>query len=279
MDPIQLSPGARVHLHACGEEGIFVNAYLVETDSGVVAVDATLTVSTGRALRARLEALGKPLLGVLVTHPHPDHVAGLAELVSDDALPIFATDPVVALMRRLEAPKRAQWGPVFKDEWVPRWRYPNRIVADGEVVTLGGVAFRVHDLGRGGDSDANAMWVAAEAAFVGDLVFDGVHAYLADGGVLAWLANLERVARMGLARLFPGHGPPGAPAELIPRQRDYLLAYAAHVKELAGGRGALDDAGRAELARRMDAHRPGAGLAFLVGMSADAVAAELARGG
>src|SRR5262245_5333290 len=157
-----------VHVHACGEDGIFVNAYLVETGAGVIAVDATLTVSTGRAFRARVDALGKPLLGVLVTHPHPDHVAGLAELVTDDETPIFATEPVVALMRRLEAPKRAQWGPVYGAEWVPKWRYPNRIVADGAVVDLGGIAFRVHDVGRGGDSDANAIWIAGgDAGFVG----------------------------------------------------------------------------------------------------------------
>lgn len=56
-----------------GEIGLFVNSYLVEGVDGVVAVDAPLLLSDGRAFRARLEALGKPLLGVLVTHPHPDH--------------------------------------------------------------------------------------------------------------------------------------------------------------------------------------------------------------
>src|SRR5215813_12689568 len=91
MEPVQLWTGVRVHAHACGEDGIFVNAYLVETDAGVIAVDATLTVWTGRAFRARVDALGKPLLGALVTHPHPDHVAGLAELITDGDTPIFAT--------------------------------------------------------------------------------------------------------------------------------------------------------------------------------------------
>ena len=51
-------------------KGALVNAYLVETSDGIVAVDGTLTVTDGRALRARLEALGKPLLAVLVTHAH-----------------------------------------------------------------------------------------------------------------------------------------------------------------------------------------------------------------
>src|SRR5262245_416661 len=62
-----------VHTYRSGETGLFVNSYLVEGADGVVAVDAPLLLSDGRAFRARFEALGKPLLGVLVMHPHPDH--------------------------------------------------------------------------------------------------------------------------------------------------------------------------------------------------------------
>ena len=70
-------------------------------------------MSTSRGLRARVDAIGNLLLGVDVTHPHPDHVAGLAELVPSDEVPSFATAAVADLMRRLEAPKREQWGPVY----------------------------------------------------------------------------------------------------------------------------------------------------------------------
>jgi glyoxylase-like metal-dependent hydrolase (beta-lactamase superfamily II) len=54
--------------------GAFVNAYLVETDNGVVAVDSLLTVTESRAMRAALERLGKPLLAVLPTHSRPDPI-------------------------------------------------------------------------------------------------------------------------------------------------------------------------------------------------------------
>ena len=59
-----------IHRHTTGQ-GALVNAYLVETSDGIVAVDGTLTVTDGRALRTRRESLGKPLLAVLVTHAHP----------------------------------------------------------------------------------------------------------------------------------------------------------------------------------------------------------------
>jgi Zn-dependent hydrolases, including glyoxylases len=50
-----------------------VNAYLIESATDVVAVDATLGMSDGRRLRERIEQTGKPLAGVVITHAHPDH--------------------------------------------------------------------------------------------------------------------------------------------------------------------------------------------------------------
>ena len=49
------------------------------------------TVPGGRALRERADALGKPLLGVVVTHAHPDHYGGLVELRRGLDVPVFAT--------------------------------------------------------------------------------------------------------------------------------------------------------------------------------------------
>src|SRR5215207_3682224 len=81
-------PGIRVHRHSTGPEGALVNAYLIETDGGIVAVDGSLTVSDGRALRDRVISLGKPLLAVLVTHAHPDHYGGVVELVGTEDVPV-----------------------------------------------------------------------------------------------------------------------------------------------------------------------------------------------
>jgi len=272
-----------VHAHASGEGGIFVNAFLVETKEGVVAVDSTLTESESRAFRGQAKALRKPLLAVLVTHPHPDHVAGLTNLVGSDRTPIVATRPVVELMRSLEEPKRKQWTPVYGSEWVQRWTYPNLVVASGERLTFDGVRYSVLDLGAGGDSAANSAWFIESprrTAFLGDMVFAGTHSYVADGHVLAWLANLERLERLcrEMELVFPGHGAPDAPARLIGRQREYLLRFVSEVKELSAGAPRLSEDTKRELEARMTSFAPGAGLTFLISLSADAVARELNPG-
>jgi glyoxylase-like metal-dependent hydrolase (beta-lactamase superfamily II) len=280
MQQAELAKDVTIHTHACGEGGIFVNAYFVETPNGVVAIDSTLSESESKGFRKELEAIGKPLLAVLVTHPHPDHVAGITNLVGRDATKIFATQAVLDLMRKLEEPKRKQWTPVFGAEWVQRWTYPNTVVTSGDKLTFDGVTYSVLDIGAGGDSEANSVWFIESpkpTAFLSDLTFNGTHSYVADGHLLAWLANLALIERLcaKMEIVFPGHGAADAPRKLIAAQRDYLLTLASHVKELAGGATQISDEKKKELERRMVEYLPNAGLTFLIGMNADPIAREL----
>jgi len=283
MNRYPLGESTVVHTHPCGEGGIFVNAYLVETRDGIVAIDSTLTESESKALRQELEALGKPLLAVLITHPHPDHVAGITNLLAKDNAKVVATQPVLDLMRKLEEPKRKQWTPVFGSEWVQKWTYPNTVIKSGDKLSLGGVTFSVLDVGPGGDSEANSVWFIEspkKTAFLSDLIFNGTHSYVADGYLLAWLANLSVLERLceGMDMVFPGHGAPAAPQQLIANQREYLLTLSSHVKELAQGRKALRDEEKKEIEKRMIARYPNAGLSFLITMNVDPIARELAQG-
>ena len=269
-----------IHTYTSGELGLFVNAYLIETPNGVVAVDGTLTRSDSQAFRNLFEAIRKPLLAVLVTHAHPDHVAGITELIQGQDVPIVASAAIKQLMERTEQAKHAQWGPVYQGEWIRTWTYPNHLVEDREAITFDGVTYRVYDLGPGGDCDANALWVVetgSKAAFVGDLIFNGMHSYVADDHILGWLANLERARTFlqGVETIYIGHGKPGS-LDLLDKQRDYLLAYCAAVKELAQGEAELTEAGKQTLVTRMQQHAPEASLTFMIALGADAVAAELA---
>src|SRR6516162_5468039 len=132
-----------IHRFQATGVGTPVNAYIVEGRSGSVVVDSTLTVSDGRALRARVDELAKPLLGVVVTHAHPDHYGGLVELVRDLDVPVFATSGVAEVIRRDDPVKETILRPMFGDEWPAERAFTNQTVADGEMVTLDGIRLRV----------------------------------------------------------------------------------------------------------------------------------------
>jgi glyoxylase-like metal-dependent hydrolase (beta-lactamase superfamily II) len=272
-----------IYTYTAGANGLFVNSYLVETDDGVVAIDATLLVSDARAFRARLDALHKPLLAVLVTHGHPDHFNGVVELVRGQGdVPIYATPEGKAVIDEVAEPKRAQWAPTYGEEWPKETAYPNAVVSDGEALEIGGLRLRAHELGPC-ESASEALYVVeahdggGPVAFTGDLFYNAHHSYNADGFTAAWLDALDRAPALlaGIDTLYPGHGRP-AGLEALDAQRRYQLMLRETVRNLADGQSALSGAAKEQLTARMSAFLPDPALAWLVGLSADAVAAELA---
>jgi glyoxylase-like metal-dependent hydrolase (beta-lactamase superfamily II) len=266
-----------VHSYRSGEVGLFVNSYLVEGADGVVAVDAPLLLSDGRAFRARLEAL----LGVLVTHPHPDHYNTIDELLAGGSVPVIAHGDVAREIREQDEAKRAQWGPMFGDEWPSSATFPNRLVGDEESVELGDLRFTAWDFGAG-ESRSETVWLLGDGdtAFVGDLAFNGTHAYLADGSTNAWLRALDRAEETlaDVRLLYVGHGAP-TEGSAFAEQRRYLLMVREAIGRVAGGRAELREDEANRVAGLMGRYLPGAPLGWLVAAGASAVAAELAREG
>ena len=266
----------RIHTYTAAEAGLLVNSYLIETGDGVVLVDANLLLSDVRALAARVAALRKPLLGVFVTHAHPDHFNGLPMLAGDE-VPVYAASDVADTIARVADAKRAQWQPVYGDEWPDRHRVPDRRLSTGDVVSLGGLRFTVHAVGEA-ESHADSYLTLDNCAFIGDLAFHGTHPYTADGHTGSWLAALDVLSdALDGATLYPGHGAPGG-VGMLADQRRYLMMYRETVGRLAAGALTLTDAQREELTDVMVRFLPGAPLTWMVGLGADAVAAELAGG-
>jgi glyoxylase-like metal-dependent hydrolase (beta-lactamase superfamily II) len=264
-----------VHRSPVEQAGAFVNAYLVETARGVVAVDSLLTVSDSRAMREALQRLGKPLHAVLLTHSHPDHYAGLAQLVAEDDVPIIAPQGVIDTIARDDATKEAIVGPMFGDEW-PRTRiFPNTPIRDGESVTFDGVDFTVVDLGPS-ESPHDSPWILgadAKTVFLGDQIYDHKHCFLADGFHREWLANIA-----ALRERFPddttfhiGHGGPVG-GEMWDWQRGYIETFIAAVEAADW---AEPEAAKATVIARVKNYEPTDELQFLMELSIEPVAQQL----
>ena len=274
-----LDAGVSLHTYAAGPAGFFVNAYLVETPNGIVVIDGTLTVTDATALREQADEIGKPLLGVLLTHGHPDHYAGVATLLAGTSVPIVATTATDAIIRRDDAEKDANTRLLLGDEWPTDRIFPNTTLDDGESVELDGVVFTVRDLGPG-ESHADGRWTVSglpDIVFIGDTVYSRLHSFLADGHTGAWLDLLASLKPMlgDAVTLFPGHGGATTPAVL-----DWQVAYISKVREAvcaaAGGAAQLTDATRAEARTAILERYPEPRLTAFLDFSLDAVSAELA---
>ena len=258
-----------------------VNAYLIESASDVVAIDATLGMSDGRRLRARIDQIGKPLSGVVVTHAHPDHYGAVTALVHDVNVHVYTVGGVDDVIRRDDAEKERILRPMFGNEWADTRTFPTKRVRDGDRVSVGSVTFRVVDAGPG-ESPHDSWWVLESAGptrvFPGDLVYNHMHAYLADGFGEQWLDNLARATRELPAdvQLFAGHGDPTRGHAILDWQRGYIEEFLEAVRSgieqdsLSGDE--LTDA----VARRMKTYLPSEDLEFLMRLSVEPTATRVA---
>jgi glyoxylase-like metal-dependent hydrolase (beta-lactamase superfamily II) len=264
-----------IHRYPKEHEGAFVNAYLVETESSVVAIDSMLTVSESQALRAGVEALGKPLQAVLLTHAHPDHYAGLAQLVADDEVPIVAPQGVIDTIARDDAAKDAIVGPMFGDDWPSTRFFPNTPIRDGESVSIDGVRFTVIDLGPS-ESPHDSPWILGRddrTVFLGDQIYGHKHCFLADGFHREWLENIET-----LRERFPndavfhiGHGGPARPADWD-WQRRYIETF---LEAVSSADWSVPERAHAAVVAEMKRFLPSDELQFLMELSIEPVAAQL----
>ena len=224
-----------VHTYRSGETGLFVNSYLVEGDDGVVAVDAPLLLSDGRAFRARSTRSGSRS-SACWSHPHPDHYNTITDVLAGEDVPVIAHRDVDREIRASDDAKRAQWGPMF-GEVAGQRDVPE---PDGGGRGVGRTRRpAVHRLGLRpceSASETVCCWMAARSPSSATWP-STARTPTWPTGTEPWLRAIDRAeeALTGVRTLYVGHGAPAVPAVLADQRRYLLMAREAIARVAEGG--------------------------------------------
>ena len=269
-----------IHRYEAKISDFFVNAFLVETENGVVAIDATLAITSSRELRNKVDnEIGKPLLAVLLTHGHPDHYTGLAEFTKGLDVPVLATQETLDFAKREDKEKGEVAILMFGDEYPRKRIFPNRIVKGGDVLTFDGLEFRLTDYGPG-ESDNDCAWTieidGRKHVFLGDIIHNHMHCFFRDGHALEWLNTLDRLLREfdHTAILHTSHGDPCG-TEIVYWHRAYIQAFLGTLKSMLNGRDSLTKEEQQELVAKMQSFLPNDKTLFLLTYELDKTIKQL----
>ena len=220
-----------------------VNVFIVESGEDLVLVDAGLRKSPARITEAiyGLGRLPQDVHAIVVTHAHPDHVGGLAEMQRRTGAEIWMHPADAALVRRGVLGRPLEAGPSRLSRTV------------------------VSALGRFSSRQGEPVVVAHELSDDEELPFDGLRAvhtpghtegHLAlllprEGGVLFVGDAANHMARLSLGALHER-------AAVSRRSIDKLAALQFEVACFAHGRAIRHGASAAfgELAKSLDAAAP-----------------------
>jgi glyoxylase-like metal-dependent hydrolase (beta-lactamase superfamily II) len=266
---------AEISRFVSSEKAFAVDSWLVPTRTGIVVIDTQFTVPAADQLLEALNKTGRPLKAIVITHPHPDHFNGTCRLLRLAKVPVYATQATIEGVHATAEAKRAQWKPAYGADYPDSTCAPDHALAVGASWVIDGVTFEARDYGPGEAlTETIVLAPALHAAFVGDLIYNRVHPWLAEGRSVQWLAQLDRLQKEIPAdwTVYPGHGDAGGIA-VIAAQRDYIRDFRERTQAAVISTGLTEEATQSlvEGTRRL---HPGWALEMLIPVNAGAVAQE-----
>jgi glyoxylase-like metal-dependent hydrolase (beta-lactamase superfamily II) len=211
-----------------GQIGYDVNSTMIIGERDILLVDPQFSLSEAHKLAAEILETKKHLATIYSTHPHPDHLFGLAVLKQ-----AFPDAKIVALPATVNAAKTG-W-PARQKFWFPVYGNnipgPDPVLPDelaAPVLSLEGEEFPIIGGVQGADGPGNSfVYVPSlKAVITGDIVFD--HVYFGvprDAARNNWLKTIDQITALKPAMVIPGHEGPGATHDM--RAVDFMKKYIA----------------------------------------------------
>jgi glyoxylase-like metal-dependent hydrolase (beta-lactamase superfamily II) len=227
-DPIQFSNPDRA---PNGERQMFqyTASTLISGERDAVLVDPPMTTEQTTQVIKWIEANGRTLKHIFITHGHGDHWFGTGLLLERfPGVTVFAAPGTIDVMRFHASPevRASVWDKQFPD-LIPEASVVATTPSDN-AFELEGRELRIVEVGHTDTDNTTVLHVPSIGLVVaGDAVYNGVHLYLAEsanGGIQKWLKGLDTIATLRPRTVVASHKNPALDDEpkAIDETRGYL---------------------------------------------------------
>jgi len=199
--------------------GAISNSILIDSDRGVLAIDTGSNTVFGEWLkRLSLKHFGRPIVGIINTHGHPDHWFGNGAF---EGVPKLATREMIEYSKGAGPDLLNTLYSAVGDAMVgTRLSLPDLTL--GTSLSWGRYEFEVISIS--GHSHGDAAFFDADTGLLiaGDLVFNGRSPTTPHADLASWIQMLNSLGSRSPAIIIPGHGPIDRTLSSIQETREYL---------------------------------------------------------
>jgi glyoxylase-like metal-dependent hydrolase (beta-lactamase superfamily II) len=192
-------------------DGFMSNASVVVTGKGVLIFDSLGTPSLAYLLLSKIRQLtDEPIVKLVVSHYHADHIYGLQVFKEAGAQIVAALGAKTYLEsdtsdNRLKERRESLFPWVNEDTHII---VPDVYIDKKTIFTMGEVTFEITALGSThSDGDLSIRVQPDQVLLAGDLVFMGRIPFVAGSHPQNWIKNLNALETKEIKVIIPGHGP------------------------------------------------------------------------
>jgi quinoprotein relay system zinc metallohydrolase 2 len=209
----EIAPGIYVHQGAHedlseGYHGDICNVSFIIGDKGIAVIDTGGSFKVGQQLHEAIRKVSSlPILYVINTHVHPDHIFGNAAFIQDKPAFVGHAKLADAMELRRETYMRINndWlGQDFAGSEIVK---PTLLIQDRLELDLGNRTLQLIAYSTAHtNTDVTVIDSKTATLWAGDLLFVERTPSI-DGDLKGWLAVIERLQALPAQRIVPGHGP------------------------------------------------------------------------